>query len=250
MKRNFKMQISYDGTRYQGWEHQPTTDMTIQGKIETVLSKMVEMPEGKVVDVIAAGRTDAGVHAKAMIANVQLDTNMTEEQILAYANRYLPEDICVDELKAASARFHARYNAIGKTYCYSCYFGTAKPVFDRKYVTVLEEMPDVEQMKKAAAFLTGTHDYKSYCSNPRMKKTTVRCVDSIKISQNGPYIHLYFHGNGFLQNMVRIMTGTLLEVGFGRMKPEQVREILEAGDRKLAGPTAKPCGLCLIEVDY
>ena len=151
MKRNFKMRISYDGTRYQGWEHQPTTDMTIQGKIETVLSKMVDMPEGKVVDVIAAGRTDAGVHAKGMIANVQLDTAMTEDQILAYANRYLPEDICIDELKAASDRFHARYNAIGKTYCYSCYYGTAKPVFDRKYVTVLEEMPDVEQMKKAAA---------------------------------------------------------------------------------------------------
>ena len=250
MKKNYKLMISYDGTRFQGWEHQPTTDLTIQGKIETVLSRMVDMPEGKVVDVIAAGRTDAGVHAKGMVASVQLDTEMTPEQIQSYANQYLPEDICIDEVRIAADRFHARYNATGKTYCYTCYYGPAKPVFDRKYVNVLEEMPDVEKMKKAAEYLVGTHDYKSYCSNPRMKKSTVRCVDSIRISQNGPYIHLYFHGNGFLQNMIRIMTGTLLEVGAGRMKPERVGEILEAGDRKLAGPTAKPCGLCLEQVDY
>ncbi len=269
MKRNYKMSISYDGTRYYGWEHQPDTELTIQGKIEMVLAKMtglvpLEAKEGaepiqkiydrlddnKKINVIAAGRTDAGVHAKAMIANVHLDTDMDEKDIQKYMNRYLPDDICINELKACSDRFHARYNALAKTYCYTLYAGESKPVFDRKYVTVLDEKPDVEAMKKAAEVLEGTHDFKSFCANPRMKKSTVRMVDSITFKCSGPYIRIYFHGNGFLQNMVRILTGTLLEVGFGRMTPSDVEKIMEAKDRKLAGPTAKPCGLSLMEVEY
>lgn len=252
MKRNFKLTISYDGTRYSGWERQPDIDMTIEGKLETVLDKMTGTQEKgtEPVKVISAGRTDAGVHARAMIANVHLDTDMKAEDIMKYMNRYLPDDISVDDLKDAAERFHARYNAKGKTYCYSCYYGDNKPVFDRKYVTTLDEKPDIELMKKAAEILTGTHDFKSFCSNPRMKKSTVRCVDSIRIIQTGPYIRFYFHGNGFLQNMVRIMTGTLLEAGYGRLSASRIEEILDACDRKLAGPTARPDGLMLMQVDY
>ena len=250
MKRNFKLIISYDGTRYHGWERQPGKDMTIQGKLEAVLNKMVGNSGESAVNLIGAGRTDAGVHARAMTANVFLETDMSEEEIQSYMNEYLPEDISVNEVKVCSDRFHSRYNAIGKTYRYTCWYGNSKPVFDRKYVTILEKKPDTEAMRTAAQYLLGTHDFKSFCGNTKMKKSTVRSVDTINIEESGNYIRLYFHGNGFLQNMVRIITGTLLEVGYGNIAPDAVKDILEACDRQKAGPTAPPQGLALMKVDY
>ena len=249
MKHNYKLTISYDGTRFFGWERQPGKDMTIQGKLESVLTKMTGTSEGT-VNVIGAGRTDAGVHARAMTANVVLETDMSEEEIQTYMNTYLPDDISVNEVKICADRFHARYNAIGKTYRYTCWYGASKPAFDRKYVTVLEKEPDIEKMIAASEYLIGTHDFKSFCGNTKMKKSTVRSVDNIKIEKSGNYIRLYFHGNGFLQNMVRILTGTLLEVGYGNIPVTQVKDILEACDRQTAGPTARPEGLCMMKVDY
>ena len=246
MEKNYKLKISYDGSRYFGWEHQPDRE-TIQGKIETVLARMVDKD---MVDVIGAGRTDAGVHARAMIANVQLDTQMSPEEIRDYANRYLPVDIAILEVREAADRFHARYKAVGKTYQYTCFDGPVKPVFDRKYYTPLDQELDVEAMQEAAHFLEGKHDYKSFCGNSRMKKSTVRIVDTITVRRRKGYVYLTFHGTGFLQNMVRIMSGTLIEVGLGRKRPEEVGEILEACDRKVAGPTAPAKGLCLLKVDY
>lgn len=202
------------------------------------------------VDVIGAGRTDAGVHARAMIANVHLDTQMSPEEIRDYANRYLPDDIAILEVREAADRFHARYKAVGKTYQYTCFDGPVKPVFDRKYYTPLDQELDVEAMQEAAHFLEGKHDYKSFCGNSRMKKSTVRIVDTITVRRRKGYVYLTFHGTGFLQNMVRIMSGTLIEVGLGRKRPEEVGEILEACDRKVAGPTAPAKGLCLLKVDY
>lgn len=295
MKKNIKMIISYDGTRYFGWEHQPNTDMTIQGKIENVLGAMLSLEAetagdrtgetaspsemagdrtsetalssgtsktdngsaadaggktGAGVTVIGAGRTDAGVHARAMTANVILDTEKSCDEILAYMNRYLPEDISINKVTEASPHFHSRYNAKGKTYRYTCWYGDVKPVFDRKYVSVLDKKPDIDRMREAAALLTGMHDYKSFCGNPRMKKSTVRVVDNIRIEESGNYIRFYYHGNGFLQNMVRIMTGTLIEVGFGRIKPEDIPDIIDAKDRQRAGFTAEAKGLTLMKVDY
>ena len=288
MKKNYKLTISYDGSRYYGWEHQKSTAMTIQGKLEAVLTAMLAggVPDEGVpadadgaakspangaakpsaakspadhaaaqfasaaVDVIGAGRTDAGVHAKAMTASVQLDTPLSEAEIRDYLNRYLPDDIGVTDVRAAGDRFHARYSAVGKTYCYSCWIGENKPVFERKYLLVLEKTPDLARMQEAAALLTGTHDYKSFCGNPRMKKSTVRTVDSIEIRKQGPYLRFYYHGNGFLQHMVRIMTGTLLEVGLGKREPGEIPAILAAEDRTAAGWTAPAQGLCLISVDY
>ena len=212
--KNYKMVVSYDGTRYFGWEHQPDTEMTIQGKLEKVLSQMLELPEEQTVTVIGAGRTDAGVHARAMTCNVLLETEKTEEEIQDYMNRYLPDDISVNSVKLAADRFHSRFKAIGKTYRYTCWCGKTKPVFDRRYVAVLDK------------------------------------EDVIRIEQSGNYIRFYFHGNGFLQNMVRIMTGTLLEVGYGKRDPEEMAEIIEAKDRKRAGFTAPAQGLCLMKVDY
>ena len=246
MEKNYKLKISYDGSRYFGWEHQPDRE-TIQGKIETVLARMVDKD---MVDVIGAGRTDAGVHARSMIANVHLDTPMSPEEIRDYANRYLPDDIVILEVREAADRFHARYKAVGKTYQYTCFDGPVKPVFDRKYYTPLDQELDVEAMQEAAHFLEGKHDYKSFCGNSRMKKSTVRIVDTITVRRRKGYVYLTFHGTGFLQNMVRIMSGTLIEVGLGRKRPEGVGEILEACDRKVAGPTAPAKGLCLLKVDY
>lgn len=246
MEKNYKLKISYDGSRYFGWEHQPDRE-TIQGKIETVLARMVDKD---MVDVIGAGRTDAGVHARAMIANVQLDTQMSPEEIRDYANRYLPDDIAILEVREAADRFHARYKAVGKTYQYTCFDGPVKPVFDRKYYMPMDQELDVEAMQEAAHFLEGKHDYKSFCGNSRMKKSTVRIVDTITVRRRKGYVYLTFHGTGFLQNMVRIMSGTLIEVGLGRKRPEEVGEILEACDRKVAGPTAPAKGLCLLKVDY
>lgn len=246
MEKNYKLKISYDGSRYFGWEHQPDRE-TVQGKIETVLARMVDKD---MVDVIGAGRTDAGVHARAMIANVHLDTQMSSEEIRDYANRYLPDDIAILEVREAADRFHARYKAVGKTYQYTCFDGPVKPVFDRKYYTPLDQELDVEAMQEATHFLEGKHDYKSFCGNSRMKKSTVRIVDTITVRRRKGYVYLTFHGTGFLQNMVRIMAGTLIEVGLGRKRPEEVGEILEACDRKVAGPTAPAKGLCLLKVDY
>lgn len=246
MKQNYKMILSYDGTRFYGWEHQPTTDMTIQGKLESVLSLMVQTE----VEVIGCGRTDAGVHAQNMVCNAHFDTQMNTDEIRDYLNRYLPDDICVKEVRIASDRFHSRYNAIGKTYCYTCYIGDVKPVFNRKYVYVLDQKPDIQEMKKAAEYLIGTHDFASFCSNPRMKKSTVRKVDRIDIQKKGDLLTFTFHGSGFLQHMVRILTGTLLEVGFGKRTPESISDLIDAKDRKLAGFTAPAKGLCMMQVDY
>jgi len=245
MVKNYKLEIAYDGTRYYGWEHQPDRD-TIQGKLETVLSRMCEQE----VEVIGAGRTDAGVHAKAMVANAQMDTRLSPEEIRDYMNRYLPDDIAVKEVKEAAPRFHARYKAVGKTYCYTCFVGDVKPVFNRRYITRLDFKHDVRAMQEAAAVLQGEHDFKSFCGNPKMKKSTVRMVDTIEVVQKKDYIYFNFHGTGFLQNMVRILVGTMLEVGRGKLTAADVERILEAKDRKQAGPTAPPEGLCLVKVDY
>ena len=167
--------------------------------------------------------------------------------------------ICIREVAVVSERFHARLNAKGKVYQYTCYIGDEKPVFDRMYTWVLPEwvtngtpdrMPDIEAMQKAAGYLIGTHDFKSFCGNNKMKKSTVRTIYDITIAEEEGYLRMTFHGNGFLQNMVRILTGTLLEVGYGRKKAEDMEAILAACDRQMAGPTAPPHGLMLLEVEY
>lgn len=257
MTRNYKMIVSYDGSRYYGWEHQPNTDLTIQGKLEQVLTRMIYGDQYCTRDmasfpitVIGAGRTDAGVHARAMTANVLLDTDKSEDEIRRYMNQYLPEDISINELKICGDRFHSRYKASGKTYCYSCWYSEQKPVFERKYVSVLTKHPDLKAMKQAAAYLLGEHDFKCFCGNSKMKKSTIRKIDSVEITENGPYIRFYFHGTGFLQNQIRIMIGTLLEVGFGKRSPESIRATIVSRDRTKAGMTMEAKGLCLMKVDY
>ena len=227
---NYRMTIQYDGTRYSGWQSQHATDATIQGKLETVLTRMT----GQQVDVIGSGRTDAGVHA---IGQVGL-------------NRYLPEDIAVSSLTEVDGRFHSRYQAVCKTYRYRIHTGAVPDVFARRYVYDYRIPLDVERMREAAGLLLGEHDFKSFCGNTRMKKSTVRTLYEIRVEEHESEIDLFFTGNGFLQNMVRILTGTLIEVGDGRREPGSMTDVLARRDRQAAGYTAPALGLALLSVEY
>ena len=237
--KNFKFIISYDGSRYFGWERQPGRD-TIQGKLEAVLTRMC----GTDVQVIGAGRTDAGVHARAMAANAYMNTEKTPEEIRDYMNRYLPDDICVQEAKLAADRFHARYrrrrqalhlHLLRRRYEAGLLTANTSPCSITS--RILPPCSARRNISHRRAWLP-----ESFCSNPQMKKSTVRIVDSIEIVRRKEYIYFNYHGTGFLQNMVRILTGTLLEVGQGKRAPESVRQTLEAKDRTQAGYAAAPAG--------
>jgi len=244
--RNFKIILQYDGTRYQGWQRQVSTDNTIQGKLEALLSKMCDAP----VEIQGAGRTDAGVHAYGQVANFHADTDKTPLQIMEYMNQYLPEDISVISCAEVPERFHARLNARGKVYRYCIWNSNDKPVFRRKYVHQVPEKLDMEAMKQAAALLLGTHDYQSFTSTKRGKKSTIRTVDSIEIECSGEEVMFTFKGNGFLYHMVRIMMGTLIEIGLGIRKASDIPQILEAKDRSKSGHLIPGKGLTLMEVIY
>lgn len=244
--RNFKIVLQYDGMRYQGWQRQVSTDNTIQGKLETLLSKMCEQP----VEIQGAGRTDAGVHAYGQVANFHIDTDKTPSEIMEYMNAYLPEDICVISCEEKPERFHARLLAKGKIYQYCIWNSEVKPVFRRKYVHQIPRTLDVEAMQKAADLLIGTHDYQSFTSTKRGKKSTVRTVDSIQIERKGEELVFSFKGNGFLYHMVRIIMGTLVETGLGLRKPEDIVSVLEAKDRSKAGHLIPGNGLTLVKVLY
>lgn len=244
--RNFKVTLQYEGTRYQGWQKQESTDNTIQGKLEALLSRMA----GSKVEIQGSGRTDAGVHAAGQVANFHLDTDQSPSQIMDYMNFYLPEDIAVISIEEVPERFHSRLNAKGKTYLYRVINSPVPHVFDRKYAWTVEEKLDVDAMRKAAAFLEGTHDYKAFTSLRKSKKSTVRTVERILIEEVEDEIRFTFNGDGFLYHMVRIMMGTLIEVGLHKKKPEEITGIFEKGLRENAGELVPAKGLTLLEVRY
>lgn len=243
---NYRILIQYDGTRYRGWQSLNSTEETIQGKLTAVLSQLA----GEEVQVIGSGRTDAGVHARGQVANFHMEGTHTPDEILTYLNRYLPEDIAVSRVEIVDERFHSRYQAKDKTYLYRIHTGSVPEVFERKYVYDYQTPLSAERMRQAAALLVGTHDYKSFCGNKKMKKSTVRTIYDIRIEELDGELRLYYTGDGFLQNMIRILTGTLIEVGDGRREPQDMVQILEALDREKAGYTAPACGLTLVCVSY
>lgn len=247
--RNIKITLQYDGSRYDGWQKQGNTDKTIQGKLEQILEKMAGQP----VEVHGSGRTDAGVHAWGQVANFHLPAScsgMSAKEVKIYLNRYLPDDIAVVSAQEAGARFHSRLNAVSKTYCYRIETAAKKDVFERRYVYGLGEALDVAAMKRAAAYLTGEHDFKAFCSLKRMKKSTVRNLVAVDFSMQGSVCEIRFRGNGFLYNMVRILTGTLIEIGLHKRTLESVEETLDSRERSQAGFTAPPEGLFLEKVEY
>ena len=244
--RNFRIILQYEGTKYQGWQKQESTDNTIQGKLENILTKMA----GETVEVHGAGRTDGGVHAFGQVAHFRVDTNLSEKEIMSYINQYLPEDIAVISIKEAGERFHARLNATGKFYRYRILNSAIPAVFDRRYVHTVETPLDVEKMKAAANILVGTHDFKAFTSAKKGKKSTVRTIWSIDIEKKDGEIVLDFKGDGFLYHMVRILIGTLIEVGLSERPVESVEDTLKSCDRKNAGFLAPAKGLALMEVLY
>ncbi len=244
--QNYRMTVQYDGTRYNGWQKQGNTDNTIQGKLETLLTRMTDSP----VTVQGAGRTDAGVHAKGQVAHFHADTEMTCTEIRDYLNTYLPDDIGVSEVVLASPRFHSRLNATSKTYVYRIARNKPAHIFDRRFVSLYEGELNVMAMKTATLQLIGEHDFKSFCGNPRIRKSTVRTIRSIRITDTEDEITITYTGTGFLQYMVRILTGTLIEVGEEKRNPYAMKDLLAAKDRAQAGPTAPACGLTLLEVRY
>ena len=243
--RNIRLDICYDGTRYRGWQRLPGTGDTIQGKLETTLSRILE----ESIEISGSGRTDSGVHARGQVANFHCENPMACEDILLSLRRYLPEDIGIYSCKEVSPRFHARLNAKEKTYCYRIWNAPVPCVFERRYVTVFPEKLDLAAMNRAAAFLLGEHDFSAFCANAKMKKSTVRYIRSLELEQVGPELRITVTGNGFLQGMVRILVGTLLEVGTGQRSAESLPELF-GGKRAQAGFTAPAQGLCLMEVFY
>lgn len=249
---NYKIRIQYDGTRYKGWQRQKSTDQTIQGKIEAILQKQFK----REIEIDGSGRTDAGVHAKGQVANFRLheaEADVFErnpEAITALLNTYLPEDIAVVETRVASERFHSRLNAVEKTYMYRIWNSNVPNVFERKYMHQMVEVLDIEAMEHAAEQLLGTHDFAAFCGNAKMKKSTVRTIYEIRIERIGDEVRLIYRGNGFLQNMVRILTGTLIEVGLGKRAGDSMKALLDSKTRSEAGEMMPACGLTLVEVKY
>lgn len=244
--QNLRMTIQYDGTKYDGWQRQGNTSNTIQEKIENVISQLT----GEEIELNASGRTDSGVHALGQVANFRTEKELDTEYMLKQINRYLPKDIRILDLKKEDLRFHSRLGAKRKTYVYRIDNTDFGSVFDRKYAMRFNEKLDVKAMKEAAAFYIGEHDFKSFCTKKNMKKSTVRTIYSVDITCNNGIIEIVYCGNGFLYNMVRILTGTLMEVGRGRLKPADIMDIIEAKDRGRAGFTAEPEGLFLKSVEY
>ncbi len=243
--KNYKMTVQYDGTRYHGWQRQGNTSNTIQEKFESVLAQMC----GRNIEIFASGRTDTGVHAMAQVTNFKCDTNLSCGEIKRYLNRYLPQDICVISLEEAEERFHSRLHAVSKTYRYR--IAVEKPdVFIRKYVYGIDRIPDVEKMRQAAELLLGKHDFKGFSSVGKTKKSTERTIYQLSVTQEDEMLSIEICGSGFLHHMVRIIAGTLLEIGLGEKEPSVIEEIFLTKNREKAGKTLPACGLCLMDVNY
>ena len=243
--RNLRLDICYDGTRYRGWQRLSGTDNTIQEKLERTLSRILD----EAITVSASGRTDAGTHAKLQVVNFHCKSQMPCVEILLQLRRYLPEDIGIYSCKNASERFHARLNAKTKTYIYRVWNSEMPCVFDRRFVYVDTSQLDLIAMKQAANFFLGEHDFAAFCANKNTKKSTVRYIHDLSICREGNEVTFSVTGNGFLHHMVRIIVGTLLEVGRGERSADDIPDLFSAS-RADTGELVPACGLCLMEVTY
>ena len=244
MKR-VKMIVAYDGTNYSGWQFQNNA-ITIEQKLNEALTELL----GEEITVIGASRTDAGVHSLGNVCVFDTDTRIPAEKISHALNARLPEDIVVQDSCEVDMDFHPRFTNSRKTYEYRVLNRTFRMPTLRRDTYFYHYPLDVEKMKKAASFLVGEHDFKSLCSVNTQAETTVRTIYSCTVEKEGDIIKIRVQGNGFVYNMVRIIAGTLIEVGAGKREPEEIPVILEKRDRCAAGPTAPACGLTMICIDY
>ena len=244
MKR-VKLTVAYDGTNYCGWQVQPN-GITIQEVLNQCLSEFT----GEKIETIGASRTDAGVHALGNVAVFDTEMRMPGDRFSFALNQRLPEDIRIQKSEEVDVNFHPRYIKSQKTYEYRI-LNRRFPIPTERFYSHFTYIPlDIEKMREAAEYLVGEHDFKSFCGTGAQVKTTVRTVKEIQIEKNEDRITIRITGEGFLYNMVRIIAGTLMDIGGGLYPPEKMQEILEAKDRKKAGPTAPARGLTLMEIQY
>lgn len=240
-----KLTLSYDGTDYSGWQVQPNA-VTIQQKLEEAVFKAT----GETVRVTGSGRTDAGVHACYQVAHFDTNSTIPPERFYKALNAHLPIDIKVHKSEEVDCDFHSVTSAKKKTYAYSFYLSeTERPLKDR-YAVKLDRLPDIEKMQSVAKLFLGEHDFKAFCSSGSGAKTTIRTIYDLSVSLVLDDLKIIVMGNGFLYNMVRIIAGTLLAVGYGEITEKEVKEMLEIGDRTLGGRTLPARGLTLMEVEY
>ena len=244
--KNYKIIVQFDGSKYKGWQKLKDNDLSIQEKIETVLSTMT----GEEIQVIGCGRTDAGTHAENYAANFHTNSKMSPKMILNHLYEYLPQDIVVKSVEEVDERFHAQHNAKSKTYVYSITKGKFRNVFNRKYSFHSEEKLDLIQMRNAAGYLIGTHDFQSFTSLKEGSKSTIRTINSLEIIENGMVIEIVINSNDFLLHMARLIVGILLEVGKNKIDATGVQKILNDKKYSEAVPIAQPKGLCLRDVQY
>ena len=244
--RNFKLTLCYDGTRYRGWQKQGNTPNTIQGKLETLLTRLLEQK----VEIHGSGRTDAGVHAAGQVASFRADTDMGCAELLHALRQYLPEDIGALSLKEAPERFHARLSATEKTYVYRVWNSDTPCVFERKYVFAYPAPLDLDAMRSAASALCGKHDFAAFSTGKKQGRAATRTLQNVSVERCGEEVLLTFTADGFLYNMARILTGTLLEIGAGERPADDVERIFQSRSRAEAGFTAPAQGLCLLNVQY
>lgn len=243
--RRIRLRVAYDGTNYSGWQIQP-----VAVTIEKVLYEAIYELTGENIHVIGASRTDAGVHAIGNVAVFDTNSTIPADRFSYALNRYLPDDVIIQKSDEVAADFHPRHCDTKKTYCYrilNTQFGIPQK---RNYTWNVAGNIDIEKMKTAAQYLIGEHDFKSFCCVRTDAESTVRTVYSLDVNKEEDEIHITISGNGFLYNMVRIIAGTLIQVGKGKYEPEYIRQMLEACDRTQAGQTAPPQGLTLMKIEY
>jgi len=243
---NYRLVLAYDGSRYKGWQRLGGSDGSIQGKVESTLSRII----GAETEISGSGRTDAGVHARMQVCSFKSENAIDCADVLTKLRHYLPEDIGALSLEEAEARFHARLSCREKTYVYRIWNTDAPNVFERKFMYRFEPALDIAAMERAASTLLGKHDFSAFCSLKKMKKSPVRTLNKLKVERLGDEVRLTLSGDGFLYNMVRIIAGTLIEVGSGARSEESVYEALISLDRQHAGFTAPAQGLILYDVRY
>lgn len=244
-RRMYRLTLCYDGTRYRGWQRLLDGSLTVQASVERALSEIF----GEPVEVSGSGRTDAGVHAEGQIASFTAPERAPAE-LLRALRRSLPEDIGAVALEFAANRFHARLCATEKTYVYRVWNSELPDVFARRWRVQIPQRLDLTAMREGARLLTGTHDFMAFCANKRMKKSSVRTLRRLEIERDGEELRFTLTADGFLYNMARILTGTLLEIGMGRRVPGEIPAIFASRCRAEAGETAPAKGLCLKEVRY
>ena len=243
--RNIRLTIEYDGKEFNGWQKQPNK-LNIQGNLEKVISDLTK----EEIEIIGSGRTDAGVHALGQVANFKTNSNIPIEKFAIAINSRIKQSIRIKKAEEVDERFHSRYNCKRKTYRYIINTSETGSAIYRNLEYNIKMQLDVKKMQEAVNFFVGEHDFSAFKSSGTSSKSSVRTIYNAKVEQDGERIIIELTGNGFLYNMVRIISGTLVEVGLNKIKPEDITKIIESKNRQNAGKTLPPCGLYLVSVEY